>query len=55
MWRLFYNILLLAVSPVIVAVLLAKQRCRHGLLHRLGLKTGLFGSSGLSRSSGVLD
>src|SRR5690349_8908446 len=55
MWRLFYNILLLAVSPVIVAVLLTKQRCRRGLLYRLGLKTGLFGSSGLSRSSGVLD
>jgi 3-deoxy-D-manno-octulosonic-acid transferase len=46
MWRLFYNILLLAVSPVIVAVLLAKQRCRRGLLYRLGWKTGLFGSSG---------
>src|SRR6185295_13187024 len=55
MWRLFYNILLLAVSPVIVAVLLAKQRCRRGLLYRLGWKTGLFGSSGLSRSSGFLD
>jgi 3-deoxy-D-manno-octulosonic-acid transferase len=46
MWRLFYNILLLAVSPVIVAVLLAKQRCRRGLLYRLGWKTGLFSSSG---------
>ena len=46
MWRLFYNIILLAVSPVIVAVLLAKQRCRRGLLQRLGLQEG---SSGLSR------
>jgi 3-deoxy-D-manno-octulosonic-acid transferase len=38
MWRLFYNTLLLVVSPVIVAVLLAKPRCRPGLLQRLGLK-----------------
>jgi 3-deoxy-D-manno-octulosonic-acid transferase len=46
MWRLFYNIVLLVVSPVIVAVLLAKQRCRRGLLQRLGLQEG---SSSLSR------
>jgi 3-deoxy-D-manno-octulosonic-acid transferase len=52
MWRLFYNILLLIVSPVIVAVLLAKQRCRRGLPQRLGWETGVFGSSGSSRSSG---
>src|SRR6185436_6469749 len=51
MWRLFYNILLLAVSPVIVAVLLAKQRCRRGLLYRLGLKNSLSGLSGLSGPS----
>jgi 3-deoxy-D-manno-octulosonic-acid transferase len=36
MWRFFYNIVLLVVSPVIVAVLLAKRRCRRGLLQRLG-------------------
>ena len=52
MWRLFYNFLLLVVSPVIVAILLAKRRCRRGLLQRLGWETGLFGSSGLSRLSG---
>ncbi len=43
MWRLFYNILLLVVSPVIVAILLAKPRCRPGLLQRLGLQEGSFG------------
>ena len=46
MWRLFYNILLLALSPVIVAVLLAKRRCRRGLLQRLGLQNSLSGLSG---------
>ncbi len=48
MWRLFYNILLLVVSPIIVAVLLAKPRCRRGLLQRLGLGNSLSGLSGLS-------
>ena len=48
MWRLFYNILLLVVSPVIVAVLLAKPRCRRGFPQRLGCETGSFG---LFRSS----
>ena len=51
MWRLFYNIVLLLVSPVILAVLLAKQRCRRGLLQRLGVEKG---SSGLSCLSGWL-
>ncbi len=51
MWRLFYNILLLAVSPLIVAVLLAKRRCRRGLPQRLGLKSRLSGLSGLSGPS----
>lgn len=46
MWRFFYNMVLLAVSPLIVAVLLAKPRCRPGLFQRLGLEEG---SSGLSR------
>lgn len=48
MWYLLYNLLLLLASPVIVLVLLAKKRCRRGLLERLGLS----GFSGLSRSSG---
>ena len=37
MWYLLYNTLLLLVSPVILCVLLAKQRCRRGLPQRLGL------------------
>ena len=37
MWYLLYNGLLLLVSPVILCVLLAKQRCRRGLSQRLGL------------------
>ena len=49
MWRLFYNALLLALSPVIVAVLLAKRRCRRGLPQRLGLENSLSGLSGPSR------
>ncbi len=52
MWRLFYNIVLLVVSPVIVAVLLAKRRCRRGLPQRLGLRDSLSGLSGLSGPSG---
>ena len=46
MWRLVYNIILLIGSPLIVAVLLAKPRCRPGLLQRLGLQDS---QSGLSR------
>lgn len=46
MWRLFYNIALVILAPVILAVLLAKQRCRRGLLQRLGLKDCLSGLSG---------
>ena len=37
MWYLLYNSLLLLASPVILFVLLAKQRCRRGLPQRLGL------------------
>ena len=37
MWYLLYNCLLLLLSPVILCVLLAKQRCRRGLPQRLGL------------------
>ena len=39
MWYLLYNILLFLASPVILFVLLAKQRCRRGLPQRLGLST----------------
>ena len=38
MWYLLYNSLLLLVSPIILFVLLAKQRCRRGLPQRLGLQ-----------------
>jgi 3-deoxy-D-manno-octulosonic-acid transferase len=54
MWRLFYNIVLVVVSPLVVAVLLAKPRCRPGLRQRLGCETGSFGLFslfGLFRSS----
>ena len=37
MWRFFYNIVLLLVSPIFVGVLLAKPRCRPGFLQRLGV------------------
>lgn len=37
MWYLLYNGLLLLAFPVILAILLAKPRCRRGLLQRLGL------------------
>ncbi len=47
MWRLFYNIVLLALSPLVVAVLLSKPRCRPGLLQRLGLQEGRSGRSDL--------
>ena len=45
MWRLFYNVVLLVLSPLIVAVLLSKPRCRPGLLQRLGLQEGPTGQS----------
>lgn len=38
MWRLLYNTLLLLVSPLVVAVLLAKQRCRRGFPARMGFR-----------------
>jgi 3-deoxy-D-manno-octulosonic-acid transferase len=37
MWNVLYNGLLLLLSPVIVALLAAKRRCRRGLAERLGL------------------
>ena len=36
MWKLLYNIGLLLAAPVIVAVLLAKPRCRPGFFKRMG-------------------
>ncbi len=39
MWYLIYNGLLVLASPVILLMLLAKQRCRRGLPERLGWKT----------------
>lgn len=36
MWYLFYNVLLVIASPVILAILLAKPRCRQGLRQRFG-------------------
>ncbi len=41
MWYLLYNSLLLLVSPIILCVLLAKQRCRRGLPQRLGLRSAM--------------
>jgi len=55
MWHLFYNVVLFLASPVILVILLAKQRCRRGLLQRLGLQDNLFGWSRLSRSFGGRD
>ena len=37
-WYALYNVLLLLASPVVLIVLLAKQRCRRGLPARLGLR-----------------
>lgn len=36
MWYLIYNALLIAASPVILLILLAKRRCRRGLPQRMG-------------------
>ena len=36
MWYVLYNIGLVVAAPIIVAILLAKKRCRGGLLQRLG-------------------
>ena len=49
MWHVLYNILLLLASPVILVILLAKQRSRRGLPQRLGVD-GLFGRFRLSGS-----
>lgn len=39
MWNVLYNGLLILASPVILAMLLAKPRCRRGLLQRFGFIT----------------
>ncbi|MEK6586303.1 MAG: glycosyltransferase N-terminal domain-containing protein, partial [Nitrospirota bacterium] len=36
MWKLLYNIGLLLAAPVVIAMLLAKPRCRPGFLQRMG-------------------
>lgn len=38
MWYLAYNVLLILAAPVVLVVLLAKKRCRPGLLYRLGFR-----------------
>jgi 3-deoxy-D-manno-octulosonic-acid transferase len=43
MWHFFYNVVLLIASPIILAILLVKPRCRRGLPQRLGLEEGSFG------------
>jgi len=53
MWYLIYNALLLIASPVVIVILLAKQRCRRGLSQRLGLAEGSSGLSGWFGLSGV--
>ena len=54
MWRFLYNSLLILAAPVVVCILLAKPRCRRGLLQRLGLENGWFGWFSLSGLSGSL-
>ena len=46
MWYLIYNLLLMLAAPFILLVLLAKKRCRRGLIQRLG-----FLPDGLARGS----
>ncbi|SPP65648.1 3-deoxy-D-manno-octulosonic acid transferase [Nitrospira lenta] len=38
MWRLLYNTLLILATPIVLCILLAKKRCRRGLLDRFGLR-----------------
>ena len=52
MWYLLYNVALLIAAPVMLAVLLAKQRCRQGLPQRLGFGKGLSGLTDLSSAPG---
>jgi 3-deoxy-D-manno-octulosonic-acid transferase len=54
MWYLLYNSLLLLASPIVLAVLLAKQRCRRGLPQRLGLSAEPTFPPSAHRSAGVI-
>jgi 3-deoxy-D-manno-octulosonic-acid transferase len=45
-WYFFYNVVLILASPVILALLLAKPRCRQGLSQRFG-----FSASPVSRDA----
>jgi len=38
MWRLLYNTFFILATPIILCILLAKKRCRRGLLDRFGLR-----------------
>ncbi|MCC6139053.1 MAG: 3-deoxy-D-manno-octulosonic acid transferase [Nitrospira sp.] len=38
MWRLLYNILFILAAPIVLCILLAKKRCRRGVLDRFGLR-----------------
>ena len=42
MWHLFYNAVLILASPIILVILLAKQRCRRGLSQRFGFRFPVF-------------
>jgi 3-deoxy-D-manno-octulosonic-acid transferase len=46
MWYFLYNLLLVVASPIILGILLTKQRCRQGLSQRLGCEKGLSGLFG---------
>ena len=54
MWYLLYNSLLLLASPIILCVLLAKQRCRRGLPQRLGLSAEKASPQSGDRTAGVI-
>ncbi|MBM4122238.1 MAG: 3-deoxy-D-manno-octulosonic acid transferase [Nitrospira sp.] len=54
MWYLAYNVLLVLASPVILMVLLAKRRCRRGLISRVGFLPREFPPDGHPASRPVL-
>ena len=45
-WYVLYNLLLLLASPVILIILVAKQRCRRGLPERFGWRLSRPGGTG---------
>ncbi|MGE3153758.1 MAG: 3-deoxy-D-manno-octulosonic acid transferase [Nitrospiraceae bacterium] len=49
-----YNVLLVLASPIILLVLLAKRRCRRGLLYRLGVKLPAWPSAGGPAADSVI-